>query len=230
MTLPLLLQIQPKAYYTEFHPDALITQPWNTWSSLVFLLPAFYWGYQLRGNYQRYWVWIAVLPLSLLNGIGSTLWHAYSGGSIYLKLDIYPPRIMMAFLAIYFCRLLSGKWLLGILSFAALAWLVLQYKDTFRPMIPVGWVTFNYIFNSLIVIVPAIAVLIKYKGNGIKPFLLTLVCLLLAVWFRVLDAQRPIPEVIPQGTHFLWHIFCAAAYLPLGVFIIRLMDQSKKQR
>ena len=225
-----MVDIQPRQYYTEFHPEASITQPWNAWSSVLFLLPVVFWLIRLRGEYKPYFMLVAILPLAVVNGVGSFLWHAHSGGALYLKLDTYPPRIMLAFLGVYFLRLVTRNWLVGLILFVAFAALVLEYKEQARPLLNVSWVTFNYIFNALIVIVPALLVLVLYRGRGWGYFLLTVLCLVGAVWFRMLDGQRPLPELMPQGTHFLWHLLCALAYLPLGYYLIRLEDAYRQKR
>ncbi|HAA14675.1 MAG TPA: hypothetical protein DCE41_24510 [Cytophagales bacterium] len=221
-------KITPLQYYAEFHPDAAITQPWNTFSSFCFFLPVIFWLIALRGMYKKYWVLIAIMPLALINGVGSSLWHAYSGGQLYLMLDTRPPRIMMGFLGAYFCRLLFGNWLVGAAAFAFWAWGMDTFRENARSYIDVGWVTFNYIFRSMIVIVPVLILMIYYRGKGGKWVLLTLASLLLAVYFRYQDSHPP--DFLPMGTHFLWHVFCAAAYIPLGYFLIALEDERRRRK
>ena len=64
-------------FYHEFHADAFIKEPWNAYSSLFFLVPVIFWVWKLRGQYRENLIITLMLPLLFLNGIGSTLYHAF---------------------------------------------------------------------------------------------------------------------------------------------------------
>ena len=225
-----MLFLFQRQYYTEFHPDAWITQPWNAWSSVALLLPAFFWAWALRGQYLRYIGLLPILPLALVNGVGSFMWHATSEPGIYLDLDTKPPLLLLGWLGIYFCRLLTGRWWAGILVFVAFAYGVMELKELARPLLDVGSITFNYIFNATVVILPGLIVMIKYRGAGWGWVIFTLALLLIAIQFRIYDGHRPMFSWMPQGTHFLWHIACALAYLPLGKYIVVLEDRYRERK
>jgi hypothetical protein len=212
-------------YYHEFHPNDWIVQPWNALSSFTFFIPVIYWLYTLRDKLKTYWVVTAMLPLLTLNGIGSTLFHWFSGGQVYLLLDVLPPLILILFLTVYFWRVATGSWVVGILAialFAGLHYLNQVYTTSNLPSL--GTVNVFYLINGSMVLVPLSIVLAKssFKYWG---YLVSAVALLgIALLFRWLDYPRPnpLPDLLPQGTHFLWHIFSALAVFPLVRYVIEV--------
>ena len=212
---------EPEHYYTEYRPDALIKEPWNTFSSLFFFLPVFFWSRRLRGKFREYPILTAILPLFFLNGVGSTLWHA-DGGMLFGLLDVLPPLLMMLILCTYFWKICIGKWgwsiliMVGLLAsnVAIMAW-------AFQSGSSWG-VNLYYVLMTLMISIPLIWVLIKTKGKGWRQIALAVIFLAGALTFRVLDESNPFPELLPQGTHFLWHLVSVGAVFPLGYFLIFL--------
>lgn len=70
--------------YNEFVHDALIHEPWNAYSSLFFFIPVIFWLIYLRGKYRTYGIITALLPVLFLNGLGSTLFHAFRASNWFL--------------------------------------------------------------------------------------------------------------------------------------------------
>lgn len=209
-------------HYHEFVPDGIIKEPWNAISSLCFFIPVIYWLYVLRGRYKDYWVLVAILPLIFLNGVGSTLFHAFGGGRIYGLLDALPPLVMMLFLATYFWQRILSNWIFSIAIVGA--FLVFNFTTSFL-LRSKGIYAMNiyYFINAVMVVLPVFLALKKQHWRGLRWILLTLVFIGLAYICRQLDYPSPnyIPDILPQGTHFLWHVFSAVAIFPLGRFLLR---------
>ncbi len=219
LLVPVLSQIIH--HYHEFVPDAFIKEPWNAGSSLFFFLPVFYWLFRLKGQYKPNWVLVAILPLMFLNGLGSTLFHANGGGSLYGMLDVLPPLVMMLFLASFFWKNAIGSWRLGILivlGFLGFNIGLITYLSQF-DFYPVNA---YYFVSGVMIVLPLLAMLKKADWHGLRPISLAFGLLVLAFVCRNLDypTPNPFPEILPQGTHFLWHIFSALAAFPLGNFLI----------
>ncbi len=222
-----MILLQVEHYYHEFHPEAFIKQPWNAFSSLIFFVPVLYWLWQLRGAYKTYWVVITILPLLFLNGVGSTLFHAFNGGWFFVLLDVLPPLIMLVFLTIYLWRSLLNSWVKAVLivvGFLAVNALNMYFHSQIGNL--ARGVNFFYFVNGLMVLSPMVVTLRKHHWKGWQHILLALVFVGLALIFRSLDypTPNPFPNSLPQGTHFLWHISSALAVFPLGRFLIMLTD------
>lgn len=210
--------------YAEYSPESWVVQPWNTLSSLSFFIPVLYWLFQLRGAYRTYPILTAILPLIALNGLGSTLFHGNNGGTLFLLLDVLPPFIMMLTLSLYFWKRVTTHWSKAIsiiLLFIVLnllnrwyLWSIHEYALS---------INLFYVVNGIMVLTPLLFVLYKNHWIGWKYLIYTVVLIATALLFRYIDQPGQIgSELFSQGTHFLWHLFSAAAVFPLGQFLIVL--------
>ncbi len=209
--------------YREFIHDAVVHEPWNAYSSLFFLVPVFYWIWKLRGQFKEYKIFLAILPLLALNGIGSTLYHAFRTEPFFLMLDWMPATFMVITLSSYLWTKLLRKWYWGLLvvigfygvGILGVVTLIQVFEN--RALAP----NFGYFFIGASFIVPLLILLTQtrfYRGYLV---LLTFVFLMGALVARTLDypSPDPFPDLLPQGTHFLWHILSALADFSLGYYV-----------
>jgi len=210
--------------YHEFHAEAYIKEPWNAISSLFFLVPVIFWLWKLRGQYREHLIITLLLPLLFINGIGSSLYHAFRASDIFLLMDWMPAFIMNLILAGYFWNKVVGKiWKSVLIVFGF-------YAVTIFMMLVIGsntsieTVNVGYLLIGICIFLPIIIYLIRtrfYKWHLIG---LTILFLGLALVFRSLDypTPNPIPNFLPQGTHFLWHITSALAVFSLGFYLYNI--------
>lgn len=227
----LLLQEVPQ-YYFELDPDAVVKQPWNAYSSLFFFIPVVYWLWKLRGQYKTYSLLLSILPLAFLNGLGSTLWHANNGGSLFGLLDVLPPLVMLIVLCLYFWRIVLGKWIWGVLTLVGfLALNVFTLVIANNAGAGNNIVNIYYLLNGLMIAAPTIAVLYKTRWIGWYQVLGAIAFMGAALLFRSFDKPETYPyaDILPQGTHFLWHIFSVCAMFPLGYYLMRLQNYRTQQ-
>jgi len=217
--------------YHEFHPDSLIKEPWNAISSLFFLVPDIFWLWKLRGQYRKYLMITLLLPLLFLNGIGSTLYHAFRSSQLALLLDWMPAFIMNLLLAWYMWKKVMNRPVISIfvvLGFYLLAILsVFSMATYFKEMSA----NIGYLFIGLSFLLPSMIFL--WRTNFYKWYLLLISFVLLgtALLFRSLDypTPNPFPELLPQGTHFLWHITSALAVFSLGYYLMFIQNLNPKK-
>jgi hypothetical protein len=188
--------------YAEYHPDLIIVEPWNAASSVLMMLPAIYWFVKLRSTlkYDSF-VFFAILMV-FLGGLGSTLFHAFRISTVFLILDILPSALLTIAIAIYFWLRILPKWWYVLLIFIPvflLRWLV------FKELPSHVSINISYGISGLLVIVPLLIVLIRTNFKKGITVLLILFSFGLALLFRQLDAHNF--SFMPQGTHFLWHLF-----------------------
>lgn len=211
--------------YNEFVHDAVVHEPWNAYSSLFFFIPIIFWIWRLYGEYSKHWIVVALLPLLFLNGLGSTLYHAFRNSFWLLLLDSLPASLMSITLATYFWTKVVKKWYFGLLcvfSFYGMAYLFFELIDPnsflgkFGPNIA-------YFFVGCSLFVPIFIDLYRNKFHHWGLILSTIFFLVSALLCRTLDypTPNPFPNVLPQGTHFLWHIFSSFAVFTLGFYIYR---------
>jgi hypothetical protein len=207
--------------YHEFIADAFIKEPWNAYSSLFFLIPVIFWIWRLRGQYRKNWVIVLTLPFLFLNGAGSTLYHAFRNSNLFLFMDFMPAVALCIIVATYFWTKILGKWYWGLLIILSAYFLA---GLTINLLVPIlGRVAGNmgYFIIGLAFLLPTILNLFKTKFYRWDLILISIFLLLGSIIFRSLDhpTPNPFPNLMPQGTHFLWHIFSALSVFSLGYYI-----------
>jgi hypothetical protein len=211
--------------YNEFVHDALIHEPWNAYSSLCFFIPVIFWLIYLRGKYRTYGIITALLPLLFLNGLGSTLFHAFRASNWFLLLDWLPAALMTLILSIYFWHRITHKvWkAIGVvLGFYALAFTMVKVLSEQTGL---SGPSIGYFFTGAAFLVPVIIDLKRNQWKHAGLYLLSLLFLVLALFFRILDYPTPNPFTwLPQGTHFLWHVMSSLAVFTLGFYIYKTTE------
>ena len=214
--------------YNEFVHDALIHEPWNAYSSLCFFIPVIFWLIYLRGKYRTYGIITALLPLLFLNGLGSTLFHAFRASNWFLLLDWLPAALMTLILSIYFWHRITHKvWkAIGVvLGFYALAFTMVKILSQQTGF---SGPSIGYFFTGAAFLVPVIIDLKRNQWKHAGLYVVSLFCLVLAILFRILDYPTPNPFAwLPQGTHFLWHVTSSLAVFTLGFYIYKTTNENR---
>jgi hypothetical protein len=88
----------------------------------------------------------------------------------------------------------------------------------------------GYFFSGAAFLVPVIIDLYRNKWRFAGWYVSSLLLLLLSLTFRMLDYPTPNPfPWLPQGTHFLWHVFSSFAVFTLGFYVYLTTEfRSKK--
>lgn len=218
--------------YNEFVHNSVVHEPWNAYSSLFFFIPIFFWIWKLKGAYRQHKIIVALLPLLFLNGMGSTLFHAFRTEPAFLLMDWLPASLMSMTLTAYFWTQVWKKWYWGILTvagFYGMAFITINllnsfsYIESFAPNI-------GYFFVGCALFIPIGIILYRNQFRYFQLIVLTVIFLVLALTCRILDYPTPnlFPELLPQGTHFLWHIFSSFAVFSLGFFIYKTNQHNSK--
>lgn len=217
--------------YHEFIAEATVKEPWNAYSSLFFLVPVIFWIIRLRGAYRNNWMIVLILPFLFLNGVGSTLYHAFRNSNIFLVLDFAPAIVICLITGTYLWTKILGKWYWG-LSILIGAYLIapLMIRLFVHWIGPVGS-NIGYFTIGAAFLTPTLLILLKTKFYKWSYVAITVFLLIGAIIFRSLDhpTPNPFPELLPQGTHFLWHIFSALAVFSLGYYFYYIKEISLKK-
>jgi len=214
--------------YNEFVHDTLIHEPWNAYSSLCFFIPVIFWLIYLRGKYRTYGIITALLPLLFLNGLGSTLFHAFRASNWFLLLDWLPAALMTLILSIYFWHRITHKvWkAIGVVvGFYTLAFTMVKVLSQQTGL---SGPSIGYFFTGAAFLVPVIIDLKRNQWKHAGLYVVSLFCLVLALLFRILDYPSPNPFAwLPQGTHFLWHVSSSLAVFSLGFYIYKTTNENR---
>lgn len=200
--------------YCEFSEFVFTTQPLNTFSSVAFLLVAYFIFRMVPPSHPRWSLIWPTVPLCILIGIGSTLWHTYQKPWA-LAMDILP---IFTFLVVFQCIFLKKftDWsrrriwmdiggLLLLMGIFSLLWedIFLQKSNAFIP------VAFWLIYAGLMVGQ-------RYPRQARLCFIAAPV-FALAIAARIVD--MPLCHQWASGTHFLWHSFSAVSlYIVMRCF------------
>ena len=225
---PLITDFGPM--YHEFQADAFIKEPWNAYSSIFFLVPVLFWAIKLWGHYRENWIIVIILPLLLLNGIGSTFYHAFRTSNVFLVMDFAPAMLMSFIIGTYLWTKVFGRWYWSLLIIIATLFISRSLSGTFARSLGISRINLSYIINGTAFLLPAIIILFKSHFYRWGYVIISIFLLTGAIIFRGLDypTPNPFPKMLPQGTHFLWHIFSALAVFSLGYYFYFIKDLSLK--
>lgn len=220
MTVQFNLPVDGGLLYRETALHHSIVEPWNAFSSLAFLIPAFFFLYKLRGQYreQGFLVFFCS-PLLILGGLGSTFYHAFRVSFWLLLMDVLPILVLTLGVSIYFWWGIFQKKYWILIIFMVFSGLFYGFRSVWDGQ---DLISANYFLRGTLLFLPCFLYLFKTGFNGWKDFLFALILFSFALIFRYLDNKITFP---PMGTHFLWHIFCAWGAFYLGMYIIKMGEK-----
>lgn len=190
--------------YAEYHPELLIVEPWNALSSILMMVPAVYWFFRVKNYWKSMPFFTFALLMVFLGGFGSTLFHAFRISRIFLLMDVLPSALLTLAIAVYFWLRVLPKWWQVLLIFIPI--LVLR-ATVFQSLPNHLSINLSYALTGSLVIIPLLIILVRSEFEKSKTVLAKLFSFGLALLFRQLDVHDF--GFLPQGTHFLWHMFSA---------------------
>lgn len=215
----ILLQLLPDGgpIYTETNVNASIVEPYNTLSTVFFLIMSVYWYGRLKGSFMKFPYLTSSLILLSIGGIGGFIYHAFRYSSIFLFMDWLPIMILCMMTAIYFMFKVMNSWVYAIGFFLLiiicdrLSWeLINEQNGNLRANV-------NYSIIGLGVLIPTFLLLMKSKFKHWLYVALALFSFMIALFFRISDQWG----LLKMGTHFLWHTFGALAGNFMLLYIYR---------
>lgn len=206
--------------YTETNPDRWIVEPWNAISSLMIVIPALIWLYRIRGQFKEYKFLLFLIPLMVLGGTGSTLFHAFRASRFFLVMDVLPTAILTLSLSIYFWVKVLNRW--WYVLFIILISFVFRFL-LFGKLPQHTAINVSYAFTGIITGLPLLLILFRTKFFKLNYVILTITFFILALVFRELDAW-PI-DFLHMGTHFLWHAFTGVGAYYILVYLYAFRKQ-----
>ncbi|TDQ27930.1 ceramidase domain-containing protein [Tenacibaculum caenipelagi] len=202
--------------YQETIAGRLPVEPFNTFSNLIFIVLLIYFGRRIYQNPKQHPFFLFAIPVIFISWIGGTMFHGTRSHEFWLLLDWIPIMIVCLGAIIYFIRKIKKKWWqrIGIL----LGMLIVSILPRFLP-IPIGYRTsFGYAVTALAVVTPLVWYAYKTHWRNVKYIAYGGAVFGIALLFRTLDKKV---ELLPMGTHWLWHTFGGIAVFFLLYYIYK---------
>jgi hypothetical protein len=201
--------------YAETNLNNFIVEPWNAISSIVLILPAIYFIFQLKKRYRENGFFIVLSALLFLGGIGSTLYHAFRSDPLLLALDVVPIQLLSLLIIVYFWYKVLKSRTKVILVLGAF---ILTKVYIYMSLSGSDLMNLSYLVNGIMMFLPILIYLINtsfrkagYVYLSCTLFFLSLVC-------RQIDINTV--SVFPMGTHWLWHILSAGGSLFMSLYLL----------
>lgn len=182
-------------------------EPWNTVTTVFFLIIVIYWYFKIRQDWRRHKLIFAVLPLIGIGALGGFLYHSYRNNIVWLLMDWLPIVINANVATIYFWRALGKRWDFSV----AATYLPLLVSIPMRKMGQTNMIvvmSVSYGILALSVILPLFLYTRRMNYRHGWTLMAGVISISLALFFRTFDSD-PMMAMFPMGTHFLWHTFGA---------------------
>lgn len=201
--------------YAETTSGGSIVEPWNAFSSLVFLIPALVVFFWIKGRFLKFRLLTAAALLLAFGGIGSTVYHAFRSSPLFLAMDVLPIQLLTLLVIIYFwSKVLKKAWqtLLVIGIFCLVKVLLFKVLPSSNASI-----NLSYFLNGVMLFLPILLYLIRTSFEKSLWIFISIFLFALSLFFRRIDLYST--DILPMGTHWLWHVFSAAGSGFLGYYL-----------
>lgn len=200
-------------------------EPWNTATASLFVLIVLFWTWRLHGRYRQFPFLTGCLPILLAGGLGGTLYHATRTSKLYFFLDMGPIMLLGLAAAVYLAVRLGRE--LGLVRVGGMCvglvsvYIGVNYALRLWPNPPANIpINVNYASLAAVLMVPLLWVLARtqFRHSG---WVLAGVASFAHGWFCRLADNTSIVN-LPMGTHWLWHLYGAAAVMFMTEYFYRL--------
>ena len=205
--------------------DSFLVEPWNTWSNIVFLFIIVYWTKKLIADRKPNSLLVFVLPVLTVGFVGGTFYHGSRSDDLWRVLDFGAIYVLLSVMTFYLWAKILGSWETGLM---AIGLLFLVSRVTFYNLYDVPesmTASRGYVMMALNLILPLFLFAARQNWKNGHLLSWSLAFFAAAISLRQADAQLTI--YLPQGTHFLWHIFggISTHYL-ISYFYLNELEQS----
>ena len=201
-------------------PGQWLIEPWNAVSSLLIIAPAIYFLWMLKGRFKTNLFLALCIPLLIAGGTGSTLFHGLRMHSFFLLLDVWPTMVLFLLITAYFWAKAVRSWWLAIVIMLAsfgLMWLGYTYlTGPFRTNVA-------YFLRGTLLFLPVLVVLLRTRFQGWGWMLGSMIAFIAALAFRYADKLTT--DVLPMGSHFLWHAATGVGGFLIAEYLVRMADR-----
>ena len=204
--------------YAETNLHNFIVEPWNAITSLCFLIPAIYWFIRIKGNIKENLFIAWCIPLLILGGTGSTLFHAFRSSYFLMQLDVMPIVVLTLSVGAFLWHKLVKKWYITFFIIA-LSFALRKLASAFG-FFPGQGANISYAISGITIFLPALIILFRTQFFRWASLSAAVIFFCAGLFFRASDMW--FIDVLPVGTHFLWHISTAIGAYFLADYLYHL--------
>ena len=206
--------------YAETDISRIPVEPWNTASTLIFLVIVLLYLQRTGGDYNRFPFTVLVLPILFVGFAGGCIYHATRSHWIWLVLDFGPIFLLVLLAAYYFWRAVTHSHVkagsLVCLFFALTALVRSTVEGALVLKISVG-----YSLLALNILLPAFLHAARRRWQDLGLLFFAPLFFVAAILFRHYDKLLS-ESLLPMGTHFLWHLFGGCSVFCLMEYVYRV--------
>ncbi|MFI2742134.1 hypothetical protein ACG2LH_05300 [Zhouia sp. PK063] len=220
-----ILQVLPHDHgplYKETVMTRFPVEPFNTFSNFLFLAVVIYFGIRVYKNTKQHLFLAYCIPIIFLSFIGGTIYHATRSANLWLYLDWVPIIALCIATAFYFVFKTAKT------NFGKVLWFVIIFIITFGfrqlPLPQNFKISIGYIATALALLLPIFSYMYQTKWKNSVFVFMAILSFCIAIGFRIADKKL---DLLPMGSHWLWHSFGAIAVF----FLMKYMyeDHQLKQ-
>lgn len=202
--------------YQETIAGRIPVEPFNTYSNLIFLMIILYFVSRIYKSPRKHIFLCLVLPVIFVSWVGGTIFHATRSHQVWLVMDWLPIMIVCLAGIIYFIGKIKKSWWQRVLLFLGI--FVLTSLPRFMD-IPANYrISVGYAFTGIAVLTPFFWYAYLQRWENVRFLIFGLLTFAMAISFRTLDYTT---EILPMGTHWLWHVFGGIAVFFLLYYIYK---------
>ena len=209
--------------YAETDMNRFPVEPWNTFSNIFFLILIIYLVKRTRLSFKRYPLVVLGLPILTVGFIGGTIFHATRSSNLWLRMDFIPIFLLALMAAIYFWKEVLGNYVRS--TIVVLLLFILARIPWWLAEIPIATkIGIGYSSLAVTLILPMLILCRREHWIGLNKILLAFASFGIAITCRTIDKTFG-AELLPMGTHFLWHIFGAISVLFVFQYVLEHFDR-----
>lgn len=206
--------------YQETLQGQIPVEPFNTFSNLFFIAILIYFFKRIYKQPRNHPFFLFAIPVIFISWIGGTMYHGTRSHEFWLVLDWLPIMVVCFGAVIYFIGKVCKGWFFRMLML--LIAMGLFYIPRVLPIPESYRISSGYSITALTVLAPIFWYVYITNWKRIEYVLKGILFFLIAITFRTLDN---LIEILPMGTHWLWHSFAALAVFNLLQYIY--LDREK---
>lgn len=202
--------------YQETIQGRFPVEPFNSYSNLIFLVILIFFIVRIyKRPKQHIFLWIA-LPIIFTSWVGGTVYHATRSHQVWLVMDWLPIMVVCLIGIFYFIGKTQKKWWRRFVFFGALVLLNYLFRIVNLPR--EFAISAGYIITGITVLTPFFLYAYQTSWRNVQFLVFGMIVFALAITFRTLDNTM---ELLPMGTHWLWHSFGGIAVFFLLYYIYK---------
>lgn len=177
-------------------------EPWNTATTLFFLLFVVFWMFKIKNNWRIHQLLTLCLPIIFVGFIGGFLYHSNRNSRIWLIMDWGPIALTALVCCTYYWRTLLPSWKTSLLAtFVPLVFIVFALKAFLPDYL---FLSIGYPLLATLVLIPLIISVWHKSFLELRFLFYAILCVCTAITLRFLDKTQ-LMDFLPMGSHFLWH-------------------------